>query len=112
MNCPLLRFYAPSAHNSIAGMSPPNERPEIMSAKNESEIVAEIAPSATAMTPKQLATELNLDPKSLRRIMRSMAQDQPGSGGRWEIDTEFAQALRERVSRSHNRKVVKFVPKG
>jgi hypothetical protein len=104
MNCPLLRFYAPSAHNSIAGMSPPNERPEIMSAKNESEIVAEIAPSATAMTPKQLATELG--------IMRSMAQAQPGSGARWEIDTEFADALRQRVSRSHNRKVVKFVPKG
>lgn len=83
-----------------------------MSTKNDqSEIVAEIAPTSAAMTPKQLATELNIDPKSLRRIMRSMAQEQPGSGARWEIDADFADALRNRVSRSHNRKVVKFVPK-
>lgn len=64
-------------------------------------------------TPKELAAELNVDAKTLRRIMRSMTaeESQPGSGARWEIDAEFVDAIRDRVSRTHNRKVVKFVPK-
>lgn len=61
-------------------------------------------------TPKELAIELNVDQKTLRRIMRSMAAETPGSGGRWEIDADFESALKERVSRTHNRKTVKFVP--
>ena len=68
-------------------------------------------PAAKGITPKDLAKEIGIDQKSLRRIMRSMATETPGQGGRWEIDAEFADALRQRVSRSHNRKVVKFVPK-
>jgi hypothetical protein len=67
--------------------------------------------SIKGMSPKELATELGIDPKTLRRIMRSMAQETPGSGARWEIDAEFAEAIRDRVARSHNRKIVKFVPK-
>lgn len=67
--------------------------------------------SDATITPKELAQELNVDAKTLRRIMRSMAVETPGSGARWEIDSEFADALRERVSRTHNRKVTKFVPK-
>jgi len=79
--------------------------------KNTPEIKAEEIPAAKGITPKELAKELNVDQKTLRRIMRSMATETPGQGGRWEIDAEFADALRNRVSRSHNRKVVKFVPK-
>lgn len=82
-----------------------------MSKNTETEIVAEIAPAAASVTPKELAAELGIDPKSLRRIMRSMAAETPGAGARWEIGADFADALRQRVSRSHNRKVVKFVPK-
>ena len=82
-----------------------------MSKNTETEIVSEIAPAAKAMTPKELAAELGIDPKSLRRIMRSMSTETPGAGARWEIDAEFQEALRKRVSRSHNRKVVKFTPK-
>lgn len=63
-------------------------------------------------SPKELAAELNMDPKTLRRIMRSMAQETPGSGARWEIGEDFADAIRDRVARTHNRKVVRFVPKG
>lgn len=66
---------------------------------------------AQGKSPKELATELAIDPKTLRRIMRSMAEETPGSGARWEIDAEFEAAIRDRVSRTHNRKVVKFVPK-
>jgi len=64
------------------------------------------------MTPKDLAAELHIDAKTLRRIMRSLAAETPGSGARWEISPEFAEILRERVSRTHNRKVVSFQPKG
>ncbi len=82
-----------------------------MSKNTETEIVSEIAPEAAALTPKELAAELGIDPKSLRRIMRSMSVETPGAGARWEIGTDFADALRQRVSRSHNRKVVRFTPK-
>ena len=60
------------------------------------------------VTPKELAAELNCDAKTLRRIMRSMTADQPGSGARWEIvkGSEFDLAIRDRVSRTHNRKTV------
>ncbi|MET0643984.1 MAG: hypothetical protein ABWZ17_06370 [Candidatus Binatia bacterium] len=60
------------------------------------------------ITPKELAAELNCDAKTLRRVMRSMTDEQPGSGGRWEIerDSEFHLAIAERVSRTHNRKTV------
>ena len=87
-------------------MSAPKNSPEV----KPTEIPAEI-PAAKGITPKDLAKEIGIDQKSLRRIMRSMATETPGQGGRWEIDAEFAEALRNRVSRSHNRKVVKFVPK-
>lgn len=84
-------------------------------AKNTPEVTpAELPvaiPASKGITPKDLAKEIGIDQKSLRRIMRSMATETPGQGGRWEIDAEFADALRNRVSRSHNRKVVKFVPK-
>lgn len=63
------------------------------------------------LTPKQMADELHIDAKTLRRIMRSMAAETPGSGSRWEIGEDFADAIRERVSRTHNRKTVRFVPK-
>lgn len=63
------------------------------------------------LTPKDLANELNVDPKTLRRVMRSLADETPGSGARWEITPEFADVIRERMNRTHNRKVVTFKPK-
>ena len=63
------------------------------------------------LTPKEMADELHIDAKTLRRIMRSMAAETPGSGARWEIGEDFADAIRERVSRTHNRKTVRFTPK-
>jgi hypothetical protein len=67
--------------------------------------------SANIVTPKELADELGVDAKTLRRVMRSMtdADSQPGSGARWEIEigSDFEIALRDRLSRTHNRKVVR-----
>lgn len=70
------------------------------------------AESSKNLTPKELADELNVDPKTLRRVMRSLASETPGSGARWEITPEFADVIRERMNRTHNRKVVTFTPKG
>lgn len=62
------------------------------------------------VSPKEYAKESGIDAKTLRRIMRSMTDEdsQPGSGGRWEIEigSQFEIALRDRISRTHNRKTV------
>jgi len=57
-------------------------------------------------TPRALAQELNISDKALRSIMRKLATETPGSGGRWEIDADFEALLTEYVQRSTNRKVV------
>lgn len=59
------------------------------------------------MTPKKFATDFGYDPKSVRRVMRSMTESdaQPGSGGRWEMDDDFVAALKLRMEKSHNKKV-------
>ena len=67
--------------------------------------------TARTYSPKELANEIGCDAKTLRRVMRSMADETPGSGARWEIDEQFADLLRERMSRTHNRKTVRFVAK-
>lgn len=64
------------------------------------------------MTPRELADELHVDPKTLRRVMRSLASETPGSGARWEITPEFKAIIVDRMNRTHNRKTVTFTPKG
>jgi len=61
---------------------------------------------STLKTPNQLADELNISPKALRSIMRKLADEKPGSGGRWGIDSDFEALLTEYVNRATNRKVV------
>ena len=65
------------------------------------------------ITPKQLAAELGVSDKSLRSIMRRMTDkdSQPGSGGRWNIEPEMADAIRAKVRAATNRTVVNFRPK-
>ena len=47
------------------------------------------------MTAKELASELNTDPKSFRRFLRSRTDDRAGKGGRWVFDAEAADAIRK-----------------
>lgn len=47
----------------------------------------------TTMTPKELAAELNTDPKSIRKFLRSLSDDRAGKGGRWAIDATDLPAL-------------------
>lgn len=62
------------------------------------------------ITPKQLADELFLDPKTVRNAMRRLTSKdaQPGSGGRWNIKvgSEFDIALRAHLVRTNGNKNV------
>ena len=52
-------------------------------------------PTPDAMTAKELAAELNVDPKVFRRFLRSRTDDRAGKGGRWIFDADAADAIRE-----------------
>ena len=61
------------------------------------------------MTPTQFAIAYNYDAKSVRARMRKITdrENQPGSGGRWVIDSlEFHDRLLADMQRPHNRRVV------
>ena len=74
--------------------------------------IAPVAETQKSVTPKELAAEIGCDQKSLRSVMRRLASETPGSGGRWEIDSDFAEILRAHFANQRgNRKVVKFTPK-
>jgi len=47
------------------------------------------------MTAKELAAELNTDPKSFRRFLRSRTDDRAGKGGRWVFDAKAADDIRQ-----------------
>lgn len=60
------------------------------------------------MTPKDLAHEMGVSEKSLRRYMRSLAGGKiAGSGNRIDIDPDTADFIRANYG-AGNRKVVKF----
>lgn len=46
------------------------------------------------MTPKELALELDSDPKTIRKFLRSLTTERAGKGGRWIIDENDLDALR------------------
>ena len=60
-------------------------------------------------TPTEFAEFYNFDAKSVRARMRKITDrdSQPGSGGRWVIDSqEFHDSLLADLRRPHNRRVV------
>jgi hypothetical protein len=67
-------------------------------------------PVFVKMTPTEFANTYSYDPKSVRASMRRLTdrENQPGSGGRWSIDTvEFHDALLAYMRRPHgNRQTV------
>ena len=69
-------------------------------------------PAGKTISAKDFATQLGIEAKALRSIMRKMtdSDSQPGSGGRWAIveGSELATELALRVKNSHHRKVTKF----
>jgi hypothetical protein len=70
----------------------------------------EITPEFVAMTPTEFGDAYGYDAKTVRARMRKITDraDQPGSGGRWNIDTvEFHDTLLADLRNRHgNRRVV------
>lgn len=53
------------------------------------------------ITPKDLATRCNTDPKTMRRFMRSLTDERANKGGRWVITPDVADEI---VRRFESRK--------
>lgn len=55
---------------------------------------------AKTLTPKELAVELNSDPRTVRKFLRAEAKENgtetPGKGSRWSIEARQVRSLRKR----------------
>lgn len=71
-----------------------------MTAKNDTTTVA-----AATITPNELAAEMGISPKNLRRFMRSILSDRAGSGNRYALTAELVTHIKEAHAKG-NRKVV------
>lgn len=58
------------------------------------------------ITPNDLAAEMGVSPKSLRRFMRNHLSDRAGSGNRYSIPDDVAGWIRDNYGRTANRRVV------
>ena len=60
----------------------------------------------SGMTPKDLAAEMNINPKSLRRFIRAHFADHAGSGNRYNLEAEAVAYIRANYGKVAIRKVV------
>jgi hypothetical protein len=53
------------------------------------------------ITVKELATELDTDPRTARKFLRKVtpAENHPGKGGRWEIERKALAGLRKQFTK-------------
>lgn len=64
-----------------------------------------VAADAATITPTELAAEMGISPKNLRRFMRSILDDRAGSGNRYALTPELVAHIKGRHAEG-NRKVV------
>lgn len=57
------------------------------------------------ITPIELAKEMGISPKNLRRFMRSITDDRAGRGNRWTFDRETADMIIARYAETNRTKV-------
>jgi len=60
------------------------------------------------MTPKELAVELDTDPKTVRKFLRSLTPDRAGKGGRWVIDANDLDAIKAKFADYSARRAAVF----
>lgn len=60
------------------------------------------------MTPKELAVELDTDPKTVRKFLRSLTADRAGKGGRWVIDAADLEAIKAKFADYNARRAAVF----
>lgn len=55
------------------------------------------------LTAKELATELNTDPRTVRKFLRSLSKENetatPGKGSRWAIEKKEVRSLRTKFNK-------------
>lgn len=56
------------------------------------------------MTPKELAIELDTDAKTVRKFLRSLTTERAGKGGRWVIDADDLDTLKDRFAAYNSRR--------
>lgn len=61
------------------------------------------------MTPKELAAELNTDARTCRKFLRSLTDDRAGKGGRWIIDADDLDSLRDRFDAYNARRTTTLI---
>jgi hypothetical protein len=62
------------------------------------------------ITPKELAAEMGLSPKNLRRFMRSILDDRAGSGNRYALTPELVAYIKERHAQGNHKVVTPRIP--
>lgn len=62
------------------------------------------------ITPKDLAAEMGISPKNLRRFMRSILDERAGSGNRYALTTELVDFIKARHAEGNHKVVTPKVP--
>ena len=78
-----------------------------MATKSEVTEVTEVTEVYT-LTANELADEMNVNPKSLRRFMRSLSDDRAGRGGKYLIPRSVANQIIAKYNEGPNRKTVTY----
>lgn len=57
------------------------------------------------ISPKDLAAELNVSPKTVRRVLRKLTDDRAGRGGNWDLTAEACDAIANALNSGTRRTV-------
>lgn len=68
------------------------------------------AAEATTITPNELAAEMGISPKNLRRFMRSILDDRAGSGNRYALTPDLVAFIKARHAEGNRKVVTPSVP--
>ena len=64
----------------------------------------------TTITPTELAAEMGISAKNLRRFMRSIFDERAGSGNRWALTPDVVEYIKRRHAEGNRRVTVPTVP--
>lgn len=69
------------------------------------------SPAEGTITPKELASELGVSPKNLRRFMRSILDERAGSGNRYALTPDLVEFIRTKHAEGNRKVITPAVPK-
>jgi hypothetical protein len=109
--------------NATRIIAPRNAKEIDMPARKQTAEIAEIdeiaptpnparhapAPEGT-ITPNELAAEMGISAKNLRRFMRSILDERAGSGNRWALTPEVIEYIKTRHAEGNRKHIAPKVP--